>query len=520
MGPRAGSILLAAVIAGAGPVAADQALIDAVADLTARTALVEARRVYLGNEVMTYGTAVFVHPDGYLLTDAAAVGDLFPATRIAGGSEIEAPALAITVLARAADGSLSTRPGQVVGIDKRTNLALVSVEGGHPAVLDIGRGAPLPSSGPIRVLGFNGSGTLDGGFGPNLTDPQVTVIPGSATRLVRDQRSRPVHLETDIAVDAGHCGGLLLDAEHRPSGIAVCDLRSGHLLARAVPLDHAFTFLVGRTLRLEATPGLVLDPPQPIHLEVRQAFALPEVAAWTMKAAISHGDVPLASLPLAPGDDGGWAGVFDPSSIDLDGVDRITVRLLATDSEGRPRYARRHSLDVIPPGFGARSLEQAALAPTPTPAPATPTPEPRMSLSDIAGDTEVSTSVIDNRRIEDVDVAVEVEDIPDERFEHLSSDAAREAARDFDTSVLRIAALERALDELAEMERSDEISRKVWAKKREELYREMRNERERAQRLHSRLIAVGVCLCSDRKWYHCTSAGCFNPFTPEPPSRY
>jgi S1-C subfamily serine protease len=157
------------------------------------------------------GSGVLFTPDGYLLTNAHVVRS---------GRRLE---VALT------DGR--TEPGQVLGVDPPTDLAVVRVEGSGLPFAEFG------SSGGLKV------GQLAIAIG-NPLGFSSTVSAGVVSALGRTMRAQNRRLmegiiQSDVALNPGNSGGPLVDSAARVIGINTAVIFGAQGISFAVPIDTA-----------------------------------------------------------------------------------------------------------------------------------------------------------------------------------------------------------------------------------------------------------------------------------------
>ncbi len=156
------------------------------------------------------GSGVVLSPDGYVLTNAH--------------------------VARGGGPLLVRRPGappapaELVGIDARTDLAVVRTPQAGPPPLVLSDGRRLQVGELVMAIG-----------NPLGLDRSVSL--GVVSALFRELPTRDGVLEgliqTDAAVNPGHSGGPLLDMEGRVVGINTAMLAPGRGIGFAVPAETA-----------------------------------------------------------------------------------------------------------------------------------------------------------------------------------------------------------------------------------------------------------------------------------------
>ena len=157
------------------------------------------------------GSGFVITPDGYVLTN----------------NHVVQGAGAVEVLF--ADGS--SAPGDIVGGDADTDIALVRVHGGRVAPVELG------DSDILRV------GQLVVAMG-NPFGLQATVTTGVVSALRRTLRATTGRLiedivQTDAALNPGNSGGALLDSRGRVIGVNTAIIAGANATGFAVPINTA-----------------------------------------------------------------------------------------------------------------------------------------------------------------------------------------------------------------------------------------------------------------------------------------
>jgi len=199
------------------------------------------------------GSGVLITPDGYLVTNSHVVEDI-------SGIEVSL-----------SDGS--NFPGQVIGQDPATDLAVVRVAGsGLPS-------ARLGDSDKLLV------GQLAIAIG-NPLGFQSTVTTGVISALGRSLRSRTGRLienviQTDAALNPGNSGGPLVDSRGLIIGINTAIIQFAQGICFAIPANTV-RWVVGMLIREgKVTRGYLGIQGQTVPLPVRvtRHFQLPQTTA-------------------------------------------------------------------------------------------------------------------------------------------------------------------------------------------------------------------------------------------------
>ena len=256
-----------------------------------------------------HGSGVVLSADGYILTNAHVA-------RTSGPLRVRLPGAA-------------TAPGELVGAEARTDLAVVRMRGPAPPPLRLADDRILQVGELVMAIG-----------NPLGFDRSVSL--GVVSALFRELATRDGVLEgliqTDAAVNPGHSGGPLLDMEGRVVGINTAMVAPARGIGFAVPARTASWVAavliqhgeVRRPYLGIAARGEDLEPA--LHRETGQARAvrIVRVEAGTPAAdgGLRAGDLLLAARgrPVATLDDLARVLVLGrPASLDVE-VLRAGVR--------------------------------------------------------------------------------------------------------------------------------------------------------------------------------------------------
>lgn len=181
---------------------------------------VQVRDRYWGRvyEEVTTGSGVIIRSDGYILTNEHVVSDLRGESRL-------------TVVLP--DGR--ELPATLVGLDRRTDLAVIKIDAGNLPAAELGDSDRL-RVGELAVAIGNPAG-LD--FSRSVT---AGVISG-LDRVVRYQEAVFLLIQTDAAINQGNSGGPLVNAAGQVIGINTLKFAAEGFegMGFAIPINQART---------------------------------------------------------------------------------------------------------------------------------------------------------------------------------------------------------------------------------------------------------------------------------------
>jgi serine protease Do len=219
------------------------------------------------------GSGFIISPDGYVLTNAHVV---------AGDGE---------VTVRLADAKREFK-AKVVGVDERTDVALLKIEASGLPTVKLGKSAALQPGEWVAAIGspFGFENTITAGIvsatGRSL--PAETYVP---------------FIQTDVAVNPGNSGGPLINLAGEVVGMnsMIYSQTGGYMgVSFAIPIEVALD--VSKQLRAEGkvTRGRLGVRIQPMTRELAQSFKL-ESPNGALIASVDPGS-PADKAGLKPGD--------------------------------------------------------------------------------------------------------------------------------------------------------------------------------------------------------------------------
>jgi serine protease Do len=180
----------------------------------------------------------------------------------------------------------------VVGSDRRTDVALLKVDAWNLPVVRVARDAPLCPGEPVAALG------APFGFERSVTAGVVSanprVLPGSAGVGL---------IQTDVALNPGSSGGPLFNTRGEVVGMNSMIFSSTGIyvgVSFAVPIDRVLRTAADLRLRGRADRGHAGARAQPVTPLLAEAFGLPDTAGALLVQVESGG--PAAQAGLRPGD--------------------------------------------------------------------------------------------------------------------------------------------------------------------------------------------------------------------------
>jgi S1-C subfamily serine protease len=179
------------------------------------------------------GSGFFAVEPNLVLTNAHVLGMLRPEGR---------PPQRIDVVVRSGQPDEKTLPGQVLGVDRSTDLAVLRVTGKDlPEPLRVVSAKDLTETQTVYVFGFP--------FGKEL-GKEITVSSSSVSSLRRDGSNTLPKVQVNGGMNPGNSGGPVVDPEGRVVGVAVSGIRQTQINF-AVPGDYVHVILNGRVTGLE-----------------------------------------------------------------------------------------------------------------------------------------------------------------------------------------------------------------------------------------------------------------------------
>jgi len=220
------------------------------------------------------GSGFVVTPDGYILTNAHVVAD----------------ADQVTV-------KLNDRreyPAKVIGIDQRTDVAVIKIDGRNLATVKIGDPSKLkPGEWVLAIgspFGFENSATA------GIVSATARTLPGGDSNYVP-------FIQTDVAVNPGNSGGPLFNLQGEVVGInsQIFSKSGGYMgLSFAIPIDVAMDVRDQLTKTGHVTRGKIGVSIQNVDGQLADAFGLDRPRGALVSQVIKDG--PSEKAGVKPGD--------------------------------------------------------------------------------------------------------------------------------------------------------------------------------------------------------------------------
>ncbi len=286
------------------------------------------------------GSGFFVHPDGYIVTNAHVVEN----------------ATEILVTVQVAEGTTAEYPARVIGSDGPTDVALLKVEADHKfPILRLGDSDKLQVAEWVAAIGnpFGLSHSVTVG---------VVSFKGRTDVTPAGREGYYDYIQTDASINPGNSGGPLLDAWGAVIGIANAVNASGQGIGFAIPINmakHVIDPLMEHGQVQRSWLGITV---QDITPEVARVLELPGMTHGVVVSDVVEGS-PGAKAGLRVGD---LITEFDGHRVN----DAHRLRWLASISGvGR-------DVNVVTRRDGAEQKLTAKMAALPSAAPAEEIPQP------------------------------------------------------------------------------------------------------------------------------------------------
>ena len=303
------------------------------------------------------GSGFIVSPDGYILTNAHVVMDADQVTvKMNDRREYQA---------------------KVVGIDQRTDVAVIKIEAKNLPVVRIGDPAKLKTGEWVLAIGS------PFGFENSAT---AGIVSATSRSLPNEGNNYVPFIQTDVAVNPGNSGGPLFNLQGEVIGInsQIFSRTGGYMgLSFAIPIDVAMDVRDQLVKTGHVTRGRIGVTIQSIDGQLADSFGLdrPRGALVTTvikdgpgaKAGVQPGDIILtvndhvvetsSELPavvarIKPGNDANltvWRdGKERPIKVKVDALDKPEAELASTNAKGKANDAAGRAAEL---GLAVRPLD-------------------------------------------------------------------------------------------------------------------------------------------------------------------
>ena len=222
--------VLAVMLSGGGARADSGLPADTLKAVKSATVLLH---VTLPDSATAEGSGFFAVEPNVVLTNAHVLGMLRPEGR---------PPQRIDVTVHSGQEDERTLAGQLLGVDRSTDLAVLRVTGKDlPEPLQVVSARDLTETQTVYVFGFP--------FGKEL-GKEITVSSSSVSSLRHDANHILQKVQVNGGMHPGNSGGPVVDAQGRVVGVAVSGIRQTQINF-AVPGDYVHVILNGRVTGLE-----------------------------------------------------------------------------------------------------------------------------------------------------------------------------------------------------------------------------------------------------------------------------
>jgi len=283
---------------------------NAVDGAVKATVYLEVQRVYRGYDMSNAGSGLFVHPDGYILTNWHVVADQAWANW--SGTERALSLTVVSITAVVDPGSTSEKrlPAKVIASDRKRDLALLKVAATASDWIDPASVASVGLMDEVVVIGFPFGDLLTfneyGGISLEGT-PEPSINIGRVTSLRRDQEDRIVAVQTDAAINPGNSGGPLIDTSGRLAGVVYAEIIGGNQIGFAIAPNRVHSFYLDQAVKVAFMPPYAPFPSAAVKLTVEPGI-LPLNATGGRLSIERPGLEPLvAELVETPF---GWQAIF------------------------------------------------------------------------------------------------------------------------------------------------------------------------------------------------------------------
>ena len=207
------------------------------------------------------GSGFIISADGYILTNAHVVADFDDVT------------------VRLSDAKREFK-AKVIGVDKRTDVALIKIDASGLPTARLGNSAQLEPGQWVAAIGspFGFSNTITAGI-------------VSATGRALPEETYVPFIQTDVAVNPGNSGGPLINLKGEVVGInsQIYSRTGGYMgVSFAIPIEMALEVAKQLQAHGKVTRGRLGIGIQPVTQELAESFKL-DSATGAVVTAVEHG---------------------------------------------------------------------------------------------------------------------------------------------------------------------------------------------------------------------------------------
>ena len=217
------------------------------------------------------GSGFIISADGYILTNAHVVADFDDVT------------------VRLADSKREFK-AKVIGVDSRTDIALLKVEAKDLPTVKLGNSSQLQAGQWVAAIGspFGFANTITAG------------IVSATGRSLPDETYVPF-IQTDVAVNPGNSGGPLIDLKGEVVGInsLIYSQTGGYMgMSFAIPIEVALDVAKQLQASGKVTRGRIGIGVQPVTKELAQSFKLDAATGAVVTAVEPNGPADKAGIKV------------------------------------------------------------------------------------------------------------------------------------------------------------------------------------------------------------------------------
>lgn len=227
----------------------------------AATVYLKVDRIFRNQVIPTGGTAFFVSPRGYLVTNWHVVAPQVEIPWDDRVAEVSTTVGDIKVVLHSGLPGERTLDARVVALNRARDLALLWVPFAPPAWLEISPRERVAITEPIWAVGYP--------FGDMMSlakkNPEVTVVMGRVTSLRHNEKGELAAIQIDAAVNPGNSGGPVLDGDGRVVGVVQSGIR-GAATSLAVAPSQLQAFVHRHRVRVVVEPDTVWSRQAPLHI--------------------------------------------------------------------------------------------------------------------------------------------------------------------------------------------------------------------------------------------------------------